>query len=161
MSLLVGLAFALTAPAAPVAGPCDLMDASTASALVGEPIEAGRSTPPEPDDETGGTMTTCMYRASKSMLIVSVMTFDDAAAARKAMSEEAVAGRLDGEVIKLTEEPGLGDKAYWAYTARGSQYVVVKGAKVLAVALGGALPKPPASYQAALRAAATSASKKL
>ena len=68
---------------------------------------------------------------------------------------------MDDEVIKLTEEPGLGDKAYWAYTARAQQYVVLKGADVLGLALGGALPKPPASYQAALRAAATSASGKL
>ena len=65
-------------------------------------------------------MTTCMYRGAKSMLIVSVMTFANAAAARKATTKELVAGRLDDELIKLTEEPGLGDKAYWAYTARGA-----------------------------------------
>ncbi len=92
---------------------------------------------------------------------MSQVTFASAGDARKATTKELVAGRLEDEVTTLTEESGLGDKAFWACTGTGAEYVVLKGASVVGLALGGRLARPPASYQAALRAAAASASAKL
>ncbi len=88
MSLLVGLALALTVPAVSAPGPCDLLDPAAASALIGEAIKAGTPTPPAPDEDTGGTMSHCTHRGAKSMVIVSLVTFDNAAAARKATTKE-------------------------------------------------------------------------
>jgi hypothetical protein len=93
-------------------------------------------------------------------LIVSQVTYANAAAARKATTKELVAGRLE-DGTTLAEESGVGDKAFWAYTGRAAEYVVLKGSSVLGLGLGGRLPKPPESYHAALRAAAASASAKL
>jgi len=68
--------------------------------------------------------------------------------------------RLD-DVTEFKEVTGIGDRAFWAYTETGAEFVVMKGATVLGVSLGGKLPKPPASYEAALRAAASAAAAKL
>jgi hypothetical protein len=161
MMSVLGLSLALLIPAAHVAGPCDLLDPATVSELLGQPLTKGAPSGPEPDEDSGGTLGYCTYRAGSTALIVSQVTFGSAAAARKATTKELVAGRLEDEVIALTEERGLGDKAFWAYTTQGAEYVVLKGPSVLGLALGGRLPKPPASYQAALRAAAAGAIAKL
>lgn len=68
---------------------------------------------------------------------------------------------MEGEGSRIVEEPGLGDKAYWAYTSEGAEIVVLKGAVVLGVAVGGQLPNPPVSYRKALRAATAAALLKL
>jgi hypothetical protein len=157
----VALALALITSAAPVANPCDLLDRAAVSALVGPPVTDGTPSGPEPDEDSGGTLSYCTYRGGSAALIVSQVTFANAAAARKATTKELVAGRLEDEVTTLTEESGVGDKAFWACTGAAAEYVVLKGASVLGLALGERLPKPPVSYHAALRAAAASASAKL
>ena len=155
----IALSAALTLSSA--TGPCDLVDKATATALLGAaPLEMSPMGP-EPDEDTGSTITYCTIHGQHSAIIVSQMAFKDADAARKTITKEQVTGQMEGDVKKLTEEKGLGDKAYWAYTERGVEYVVIKGANVLAVGLGGALPNPPESYHDALRAAATKAAAKL
>lgn len=153
----LSLSLALLISAAHVAGPCDLLDPATVSELLGQPLTRGVPAGPEPDEDTGGTLSYCTYHAGPTALIVSQVAFESAAAARKATTKELVAGRLEDDLMALKEEPGLGDKAFWAYTPQGAEYVVLKGPSVLGLALGGRLPKPPASYQAALRAAAAKA----
>lgn len=68
---------------------------------------------------------------------------------------------MEDEVTAFKEVSGVGDRAFWATTGTAAQFVIVKGATVLGVSLGGTLPKPPASYEAALRAAASAAAAKL
>lgn len=161
MMSLLSLSIALAASAGPVAGPCDLVDRAAATEILGQPVTSGVAAGPEPDEDTGGTLTYCTYRAGSAALIVSRVTFGTAAAARHATTKELVAGRLEDEMKALTEEPGLGDKAFWAYTDTGAEYVVLKGSTVLGLGLGGGLPKPPASYKSTLRAGAASAIAKL
>ena len=159
--LSAGLSLVLLASNPSLAGPCDLLDRAAAGTLAGAPVSPGMPEPPEPDDETNGILSYCMYRAPKASVIVSLVAFPNAGDAKKATTKELVAGRLEGEQKELKEETGLGEKSFWAYTEEGAQYVVLKGANVIAVSMGGGLPKPPASYHDALRAAAASAAGKL
>jgi hypothetical protein len=160
MLVALALAVALAPPVPRATGPCDLLDPATVTALLGTPAK-GMSAGPEPDEDTDGQLSYCSYREGRLGLIVSQVEFKTAAAARKATTEQLVRGRLDDEVIELKEQPGVGDKAYWAYTERGGSYTVLTGANVVSVALGGGLPKPPKTYQDALRAAATAAVSKM
>ena len=150
------IAFAALAP-----GPCDLLDRATVSSILGKPVTDVTAAGPERDPEVGGTLTFCTYRAGSAALIVSQITFASAAAARKATTKDLVDERMEDEVAEFKEVTGVGDRAFWAYTETGAEFVVLKGATVLGVSIGGSLPKPPASYEAALRTAASAAAAKL
>ena len=141
-------------------GPCDLLDRATVTALLGQ-TSPGTPSGPEPDEDTGGTVRYCTFRTPTGALIVSLVAFASAAEAGKATTRELVTSRMDGDGAILTVEPGLGDKAWWAYTTEGAEFVVQKGSVVLAVAMGGRLPNPPSSYRKALRAATAAALLKL
>jgi hypothetical protein len=90
-------------------------------------------------------------------MFVSEITFASAAAAMKAITQEYVKNQMDGESAAVKQESVAGDRAYWATTKEGAEYVILKGARVVAVGFGGKPPKPPASYHDALRAAAMEA----
>lgn len=159
MLAIVGLSLAVVMNSTPAPGPCDLLTREAASQLLGQ---AATMTPsgPEPDEETGGTRTVCVYQAGERMLIVSRIVFASAAAAREATTRELVGERLGEEDATIAEESGIGDQVFWAYTPIAAEYVVLKGSSVLGLALGG-MPKAPSAYQAQLRAAAVSAAAKL
>lgn len=157
----IALVLALVASSAQQSSPCDLMDRATVVALLGQTSTAGTPAGPERDDDTGGTVRYCTFRAGTAALILSQVTFSSAAEAGKATTQELVTSRMEGEGSKIVEEPGLGDRGYWAYTSEGAEMVVLKGSVVLGVALGGQLPNPPSSYRKALRAATAAALLKL
>lgn len=157
----ITLLLALFASAAGKVGPCELMDRATVIGLLGQATSAGTPAGPERDEDSGGTVSYCTFRAGAAALILSQVTFTSAAEAGKATTKELVASRMDGDGAKITDEPGLGDRAYWAYTAEGAEFVVLKGSVVLGVALGGQLANPPVSYRKALRAATVAALLKL
>lgn len=161
MSSVLWLTFALAAAPAPAAGPCDLLDLATVSALVGQPVARGTADGPTVDEETGGSTHFCIYQAGPAMLIVSVTSYKSAAAAKAATTKELVSERSEEAEATITEETGLGERAFWAVTKQGAQFVVLKGANVLALALGGNPAKPPASNKPALRAAAVAALAKM
>lgn len=141
---------------APPAGPCDLVDKAKITALLGQPA-TGEPSGPEKDEDTGGMMSYCSYRAGQLMVIVSNVVFANAAAARKATTQELVKARLDDETAKVTAEQGVADAGYWAESAKGRMYVVLKGARVVGVMIGGESPKPAATYHDALKDAAVTA----
>jgi len=157
-TILMGIAAFVSAPAP---GPCDLLDRATVVSILGKPVTDVSPSDPVRDEDVGGTVAYCYYRAGEAALIVSQITFASAAAAQKATTKEVVEGRMEDEVTAFKEVSGVGDRAFWASTETGAQFVIVKGANVVGVALGGSLPKPPASYEAALRAAASAAAAKL
>ena len=152
---------ALVASSTEKAGPCELMDRATVIALLGLTSTAGTPAGPERDEDSGGTVRYCTFRAGSAALILSQVTFSSAAEAGKATTKELVSSRMEGDGAKITEEPGLGDRAYWAYTTEGAEFVVLKGSVVLGVGLGGQLANPPVSYRKALRAATAAALLKL
>ena len=160
MLVMLGLSLVVSASEVGAAGPCDLLDRATAGQLLGQAVAAGTPSGPEPDEDSGGTRRNCVYQTGKSMLVLTHVTFANAAAAREATTRELVGERLGEEDATVKEESGIGDKAYWAYSDIAAQYIVVKGAVVLGLALGGT-GQAPSSYQASLRAAAAKAAAKL
>ncbi|MEP6591004.1 MAG: hypothetical protein ABJC19_07460 [Gemmatimonadota bacterium] len=155
------LLLALIASSTGTAGPCELVDRATVNALLGAKSSTGMPAGPERDEDSSGMVSYCIFRAGSAALILSQVTFSSAAEAGKATTKELVTSRMDGDGAKITDEPGLGDRAYWAYTTEGAEIVVLKGSVVLGVALGGQLANPPVSYRKALRAAAAAALLKL
>ena len=156
MIALIALSLASVASS----GPCDLIDRAAATQLLGAPVASMEPSGPEPDEDTGATRTTCTYMAGQAMLIVIRLDFPNAAAAHDVTAAELEPEKLAEEKATVKEESGVGDKAYLVYNPRAAEYVVVKGASVLTVALGGT-PKPLPSYEAQLRSSATAAAKKL
>ena len=146
--------------AAPI-DPCSLVSKAEAGALLGSPILHASAFTPVKDEETGGMQVNCMMSTKTSGFVISVVSFSSAGEAHAKTTKEVVAERNDGNHLKIEEVKGLGDRAYWATTDNGAQYVVVKGARVLGLSLGGQLAHPPASYQSGMRALVVKALAKL
>jgi hypothetical protein len=163
LALVAVFGTALLSSAAPAGAvdPSTLVSKAEATALIGQPVVATSGGPAEKDDDSGGMLSYCTFRAGPSALIVSVVSFSSATEAKAKTTRQLAAARLDGDDAKIVEESGLGDRAFWATTANGAEYVVLKGSRVLGLALGGKPAKPPASYRDALRALAKSALEKL
>ena len=156
MISLVALSLAFAASA----GPCDLLDRAAAAQLLGAPVTSMDPSGPEPDEDTGASRTTCTYMAGQAMLIVIRLDFPNAAAARDVTAASIEPEKLAEEKATVKQESGIGDKSYLIYNPRAAEYVVVKGATVLTLALGGT-PNPLPSYEGQLRSAAAAATKKL
>jgi len=162
MLATLALSLALVTSGVEPPGPCDLLTREAASGLLGQQAATPAPSGPEPDEDTGGTRTTCVYQAGTRMLILVRIAYASPAAAREATTRELVEERYgEGEDdFTITEEPGLGDKAYWAHNPRAAEFIVVKGANVLGLILGG-MPKEPTTYRAQLRGATAMATTKL
>jgi len=141
-------------------GPCDLVDRAAATQLLGVPPASVTPSGPEPDEDTGGTRTTCVYMAGQRMLVVIRVAYASAAAAREATTQEMQAEKLAEDDATAKEVSGPGDKAFLVHTKYGVQYVVLKGSSVISLALGG-MPNPLPTYEAQLRTAAGAAATKL
>jgi hypothetical protein len=98
-----------------------------------------------------------MYQGSQLMLIVVVLEFPSADAARSTLNREMVSAQLEDESAAVEEESGLGDTAYWGTTEQGRIYVVLRGARVLGVMVGGAGVGDAAQTRPALRKATAAA----
>lgn len=131
--------------------PCGLLTKAEVAGVLESPILSVTPARAEKDEETGGTVAYCTMRAKTSAVIVSVVSFASAKEAATQTTTEQVKERMDDDAAKVVEVKGLGDRAYWATTAKGAQYVVVKGSRVLGVSLGGVLPKPTTSYREPLK----------
>ncbi len=127
--IMLLLALATSSPEK--ADPCALVDRATVIALLGPTSTGGTSAGPELDEDSGGTVSYCTFRAGTAALILSQVTFSNAAEAAKATTRELVSSRMDDDGAKIVDEPGLGDRAFWAYTAEGAEFVVLKGSVVL------------------------------
>lgn len=159
LTAIGSLLLLLLAPPPP--GPCDLLSKTEASTLIGSPVTAVDHVGPQPDEDTGGTLEYCVYRTATAGVIVSTISFPTAVAAKSAVNQEFLLAQMEAEDAKVEAESGMGDQAWWGYSTKGAQYVVIKGAIVLSVHLGGQAIKDPAAHKTALRTAAGSALGKL
>ena len=147
------ISLALLPAGAAIRGPCDLVSRTAASELLGQQVATATPSGPEPDEDSGGMRSICVYQSATRMLILVRIVFANAHAAREATTRELVSERFsDGDDdFTIKEEAGVGDAAFWAYSPSAAEFVVVKGVTVLALTLGG-MPKEPSAYQAQLRA---------
>lgn len=157
--LPVSLAFALLAlhaAAASGADTCALLPPADAAALLEQPAAQGMPAGPQRDEDTGGQLTYCTYRGAAAALVVSVVEFSSAAEARKQLTNALVRDGADADNAKVTEEAGVGDKAYYGVSAKGATYVFLKSNKVVAIGIGG---RTPSSKESLRRAALSVAAK--
>jgi len=132
--------------------------------VVGTEVQGLSSAPLEPDDELGAKQQVSIYQAGEMRILVVVYTFPSAAAAASKITAARVAALIDEDEpkhVKVIEEHGVGDRAFWSVADSGVGYLVVKGNQVLVVSLVAKLPRPAASYHDSLKALAASASAKL
>lgn len=136
--------------------------ASAASAaLLGQPVTQAKPAGPQRNEDSGGQLTDCTYRAGSSALIVSVVEFASAAEARKQLTANLVRGRLDADDAKVSEESGVGEKSYYGAAANGATYVFLKKNKVGSVGVGGGKPTNAAAIKEPLRGVAQSVAAKI
>ena len=137
---------------------CSLVSKGDATSLLGQQVTDMTPGKPEKDEDTGGMLSFCSYRAGTLALIVSVVEFSSPAEARKNTTKEMAASRLEGDA-KVTDESGLGDRAYWATSTKAGPrgYIVQKGTRVLGVMLGGQGLGAPERHKESLRKAAVGA----
>lgn len=148
--------FGMAGSAASVADPCALLSKADAAALLGQPIVAVAPAGPERDEDSGGQLSFCTYRGATSAVIVSVVEFAAETEARKQLSINLVRERMDEGDAKVTEEPGLGERAFYGASSNSAMYVFLKKNKVIGIAVGGAKVSEATASKAPLRAAALS-----
>jgi len=149
-------------PLALGADTCSLVGKGEATSLLGQPVTHMTSGKPEKDEETGGMLTYCSYSAGTLALVVSAVEFSSPAEARKNTTKEIAASRLELEGdAKITDESGLGDRAYYCWTdstkTAAAGYIVQKGTRVLGIMLSGQGLGAPEKHKEALRKAAAGA----
>jgi hypothetical protein len=158
---LLAVAVAVVSTNAFAEDPCGLLDRSDVASLLGQPVIAAVSAGPEQDEDSGGRLSYCTYRASTDAMVVSVVEFASAAEARKQLSANLVEERMDADDAKVSEEPGIGERCFWGSSSNGVSITFVKGTRVAGIAMGGEGVANPLSRKAALRDAALAVASKL
>lgn len=161
LTLFTFAAFAVFSGTALAADTCALVSRADASALLAQPAGAGAAAGPVRDEDSSGQISYCTYRAATSALIVSVVEFANPSEAKKALTLNLVKSRMDEEGTKVSEEPGIGDRSFYAASGEGSMYVFLKGNKVVGLAVGGPGAPKAAAVKGALKASSLVAAAKL
>ncbi|HVY06959.1 MAG TPA: hypothetical protein VHB46_13375, partial [Burkholderiales bacterium] len=111
------------------------------------------------DEDSGGELIFCSYRSAGAAVVVSIVEFPSEAAARKQLGSGLINDRMGADDAKVVEERGIGEKAFYGASAKGSMYVFLRKNKVGGVGVGG--PGKAADLKDALRKAAQSVAAKL
>ena len=151
MSLLV-LTVANLIAASPVYAldVCSLVSRSEMAAAIGEAISSVKLDGPDDDQASGSQTWTCTYGLAKGVLAVSVAEFASTSAARNFVTLENLQKELKDVQIQVTEESGIGDRAFLLTDEEGITFTVLKGARYYAVTAGGH-KFPPDRLKASLR----------
>lgn len=163
MRIPLSLAFvaaALHAPAALAADACSLLAQTEAAAVTGQPIVEVTPGGPRRDEDSGGQLSYCTYRAAAAAVVVSVVEFPSHDDALKQLGKSVAPERSDAQSARMTEEPGLGEKSFYGASARGATFLFLQGNKVIGVGVGGASPIEAGGLKESLRAAAKAVASK-
>ena len=144
---------------ATAADPCSLLSQPDAATLLAQPVTQVTPAGPQPEEDSGGQLSYCTYRAAATAVVVSVVEFSSAAEAQKQLTKNLVQERMDAEDAKISEEPGVGEKSFYGVSTRGAMFVFLKKNKVVGVAIGGKPGQAVASKEALRSAAQAVASK--
>ncbi len=129
---------------------CSLVPRSEMAAAIEEAISSSKLDGPDRDQASGSQTWTCTYGLANGVLAVSVAEFASTAAARNFVTLENLKKELTGLQIHITEEKGIGDRAFFFTDEEGLFFSVLKGARYYAVTAGGQ-KLPPDRLKAALR----------
>jgi len=154
--------FLLACAVLPGAGPafaadvCALLSRDDAAGLSGQPLVAVTPAGPVPDEDSGGHLSYCTYRATGAAVVLSIVEFASTAQAAKQLNERWVAECMDADDARVAAEGGIGDKACWAESSEAAPFTFLKGARVVQIGIG-----ETEGRKEALRALALALSKKL
>jgi hypothetical protein len=143
-----------------VPDPCRLVTAAQVTSALGSAPSGETPMGPSVDEETGATVSVCVSTVGKVKLSIAVAQFATPDAAEKALTTMADQEAEDGETAKMTEQPGLGQRAIWGATPAGAIWVALKGRYLLNLTLAGELDDG-ARYREPLKRLATLALAKL
>lgn len=139
----------------------EIFSAADAAKILGQPVVHSQTMGPEKDDDSPAQVIHWSYRGKELTVIVGRLEFASAAEAAKYANVEQIKKMGDGDDEgKITSEPGVGEKAFWAVNSRACMLVFLKGPTIVAIALGGKLDSPE-SHKADLKAAATEIASRL
>jgi hypothetical protein len=161
-SLIAGVIAVLLAPSSAHAiDICALASPADAATVLSQPVVGTSASKPERDEDSGGQISYCTYRAGQAGLIISVVEFATPAEARKQATAKLVEARADAADAKVIEETGIGERTFWALSSEGASYTFLKGALVVGLGAGGPGLGQPARRKNALRTLASDIAKKL
>ena len=115
---------------------CSLITSAEAEAVMGQPVETINPYS-ELDTDYGETVFSCFYLGNELSIMVSKVELGSAQAASEAMQQQLIKEQTDSEDAIITEEPGLGEKAYWTTVENAGIFSFLKGRTVLVVGLVG------------------------
>ena len=105
---------------------------------------------PEKDADAGGIATTCIFLQGQKGLVAMRVEFASAQDAQKRVSIEYLKNQQQGEEAKYVEEKGAGDRVFWGVSDKGAFYVILKGATLYFLGLGGVDGKVAAAQKPAI-----------
>ena len=115
---------------------CSLITTGEAEAVMGQPV-ASVNPFSELDQDYGETVFSCYYMGKDLTLIISKVDLGSAQAASEAMQQQLIKEQTDNKDVIISEEPGLGEKAYWTTVENAGIYSFLKGGRILIVGLAG------------------------
>ena len=147
------LTSALALAALLAAGPCTLITKTEAATVTGKAPTTVLPYGPERDPDTKASVTWCVMSGAPVGIIVYVDTYATAANALKMVTRERILSLMDSDVT-VEPEPGLGDRAFWAHSDTSARMVVIRGAVVMSMVIGGVDLTRAGQKRAAARALA-------
>ena len=115
---------------------CSLITTGEAEAVIGQPV-ASVNPFSEVDPDYSETVFSCYYMGKDLTLIISKVDLGTSQAASDAMQQQLSKEQTENKDVIISEEPGLGEKAYWTTVENAGIFSVLKGGRILIVGLVG------------------------
>jgi hypothetical protein len=154
------LTLATTAAVLLATNPCSLVTPAEAMTITGKRPTSILNYGPETDPETKASVTWCVMGGAPLGLLLYVDTYASPAAALASVTPQRIHSLMDSDV-KVEPEAGLGDRAFWAHNDTSARMVVIRGAAVMSILIGGVDLTKAGEKRAAARTMAAAALKRL
>jgi hypothetical protein len=131
---MVTLALAVSALLA--TNPCTLVTPAEVQTITGKVPTTVLNYGPEKDPDTKASVTWCVMSGAPVGILLYVDAYASPAAALAAVTPQRIQSLMDSDV-KVEPEAGLGDRAFWAHNDTSARMVVIRGATVMSILIGG------------------------
>ncbi len=138
---------------------CSLITSAEAEKVMGQPV-VSVSPFSDLDSDYGETVFSCFYLGKDLTIVVSRVDLDSAQNAGTILQQQLAKQQAEDKGVVITEESGLGEKAYWTIVEKAGIYTFLKGSNIFVVGLVG-IKGDAASYKAALLTLAKSVALKI
>ena len=115
---------------------CALITAAEAEVVMGQAVTSNLPFS-EVDSDYGEMVSSCYYTGKDLTIVVSTVDFGSAQSASEKLQIKYGKELAGGEGVTISEEPGLGEKAYWTIIENAGIYTFLKGSRVFVVGIVG------------------------